>query len=134
MTDFLHGKDTLVELDSNDISDLVNTTSIEASVEDGDVTTFADAARRFIPGLADNGEVPLEGPFSTELWTALVALQGVAGKTLRITAGGGGSGMPYVEATGFINKLSGSFDVGDPAGISASFKVDGELTHDVVTP
>jgi hypothetical protein len=133
MADFLHGKDTIVELDTVDISDLVNTTGIDTSVEDGDVTTFADAARRFIPGLKDNGEITLEGPYSKDLLDAVLAAEGVAGSTLRITAGGGAAGMPYVEADGFVNKVSCSFDVGDPAAISATFKVDGELTHDEVS-
>ena len=132
-SDYAHGKDTLVTLGGDDITALVNTTSLERTTEDGDVTTFADAARRFIPGIEDNGEVPLEGPFTPELYAALVALKAVNGTTLRITAGGGEEGMPYVEVDGFVNKLSGSFAVGDPAGISASFKVDGEVTDGVVT-
>ena len=132
-TGFAHGKDTIVELDDDDITALVNTTSVDRTVEDGDTTTFADEARRFIPGLDDNGDIPLEGPFSPELYTKLVALRGVAGTSLRIVAGGGEAGMPYVEASGFVNQLNSSFSVGDPSGITGGFKVDGALTDGVIS-
>lgn len=128
MATFAHGSKTIVTLDSVNVSSMLNTAGVDRSVDDGDVTTFADTAKRTIPGLRDEGEISLEGPFSQELWIQLRALLGVAGKTLEIKAGNGASGMPKMTATGYINKLGGSFQIGDPAGITATFKIDGAIT------
>lgn len=64
-----HGKGTRVLLDEKDLSDFLREISVSAEMESGDVTTFGDNDRSYIPGLRD-ATFSFEGLFAASTTAA----------------------------------------------------------------
>ena len=113
---FVHGKNTAVTIDGNDLSAYANSVEFTRSAETHDVTTFGKNSKVYAAGLKD-GEATIEGIYDSTAGTGpgavLRPLVGAAAVTLVYRPEGTGSGKPEAEVDVLVTEYQESAPVGD---------------------
>lgn len=133
MPTFRHGKRTVVLLNQTDMSPFLNEATTTQEIETAETTTFGDADKTYIVGLAD-GTISTSGLFDGSANASDAVLSGAVGQednTFTVLPEGNGIGNRAVLANGQITSYEVSSPVGDVVAISAEVQADGGLYHGV---
>ncbi|TXH08563.1 MAG: hypothetical protein E6R04_10340 [Spirochaetes bacterium] len=106
----------------------------ETSKETQDSTTLVDAARKFVFGLEDGGELTTDIFLDTSgtVWTQLTALWAANYiGTLRVAPMGTATGSPRISREVGITKMGTPVQVGEIVKVSVTLKAHGETDKDV---
>lgn len=112
---FQHGKDTVVTLDSKDLSAYTTNSAITSEVDSHDVTTYGDEAHDYQGGL-DNGSASLEGIYDNTATTGpRPVITGVLGSKVTFVRQpeGAGSGKPQDSVTVLVTNYVETAPVAD---------------------
>jgi hypothetical protein len=128
---FVHGKDTYVSVNSNDISTYCTKSTFTRGADTHDTTTFGLGDYRYQSGLK-KGDVSLEGIYDNTATTGprdvLKALIGGAAVTLIRRPDGTGSGKAQDSVSVIMEKYVETSPVADMVTWSADFKMAGAVT------
>lgn len=128
---FVHGKDTVVTVDSNDLSAFANTSEFNPTTDSHDVSTYGTDGHVFEGGLT-NGTFTVSGIYdntaSTGPRAVLQPLKGTAAKvTVTRQPEGAGSGLPQDTFDGLLTSYTETNPVADMVSWSAEFQVSGSV-------
>jgi hypothetical protein len=133
MPTFRHGKSTAVLLNGTDMSQFLNEATTTQTIETAETTTFADADKTYIVGLAD-GTISTSGLFDSSAGASDAVLQGTlaqADNTFTVLPEGITAGNPAVLANGQVTSYEVSSPVADVVAISAEVQADGGLLNGI---
>lgn len=96
---FKSGHNAFIAIDNTagspvNLSTYADSFSFPQPIDTHDVSVFGSSAKKFIPGLADGGEISMSGPLDVALGTfvaALKAAQSAGSSTATVQYGPGGS-------------------------------------------
>lgn len=127
---FVHGKDTVVTVDSNDLSAFTNTSEFNPTADSHDVTTYGQTGHVFQAGLT-NGTFTMAGTYdntaSTGPRAVLQPLVGADNVTVVRQPEGAGSGLPQDSFLAQLTGYTESSPVADMVSWSADFQVSGAV-------
>lgn len=131
MPTFRHGKRTAVLLNGTDMSPFLNDATTTQAIETAETTTFGDADKTYITGLAD-GTISTSGLFDSSAGASDEILSGSLGQednTFTVLPEGDTAGNRAVLANGQLASYEISSPVADVIAISAEVQADGGLLH-----
>lgn len=137
---FVHGSNAVLKIADSaggtlqDISDALNESSTEESVDTAETTAFGDTAKNYIAGLED-GTISLSGHFnsaSNKVHDVLKDLKR-AKVSFEYFPEGESSGNAKASGSCILTSYSVSSSVSDKVSVSASFQVSGGVTWGSVT-
>ena len=110
------------------LSPYADNLSLPNPVEQLEVSAFGTAAKSFIPGLVDGGQVGMSGPYDVVVHTQLSAARS-AGSLLGFIFGPGGSVASQARFAGsvYVADYTVSTTVGGRVEYSASLQVTGAV-------
>lgn len=131
-----HGKNAVLKIaDSGDslqdLSSYLRTTGLPRSADSHDVTTLGSSSHKFMPGLLDNGSIPLEGPWDPTLDGILEGILGVEDQSFEYFPAGEpvGASKPKYSGVGQLVSYEVTTPVDGEASFSAEFQIDGDVTR-----
>jgi hypothetical protein len=129
---FVHGKDADLEIQDSGstyrlFSTYIATAGLSRSVDTGDVTNLASAAKEYIAGLAD-GTLSLDGYFDSVADGYLVGIIGAAAKGFYYYPEGKSSGKPRKAGNCILTTYDTEAGVDGAVSITAEFQVTGAIT------
>jgi hypothetical protein len=104
-----------------------NNLSVSESFDTAEVTAFADAAKRYIAGLAD-GTFQFDASWQPANITALIALKAIV-TTFELAPAGPATGNEKLTGSCIMTSLQRTSSTGDKVGISAQFQITGGVTQ-----
>lgn len=122
---FVHGKDTHIELDSNDLSAFVNQSELTRSADSHDVTTYGKQAHNFNGGLK-NGTATMAGIYDSTADTGPRAvIEPLVGSkvTLLRQPEGTGTGLPQDSVTVLVTSYVETNPVADMVTFSCEMQL-----------
>lgn len=128
---FIHGKDTLITVDSNDLSAFTNSSDFSQSSDSHDVTAYGATNKAYQAGLID-GTFSMAGIYDNAAGgprTVLQALQ-VAGAAFTIIRQpeGAGTTLDQDSFSAIITSYEESSPVDDMINWTADFQISGVVT------
>ncbi len=136
---FKAGKDSHILMDGVagslvNISAYADQVSFPQPVDNLDVSIFGTAAKQFIPGMTDGGEIQVSGPLDVALGTFVTGLKaaqaaGSSSSTFTYSPAGSVSGQLKQTAEVYISSFDVSSSVGGRVEFSASLQVTGSVTN-----
>lgn len=126
---FIHGKDTVVKLDDNDLSAYTNTSTIEETADSHDVTCYGEDNHVYFGGLKD-GTASLSGIYDNTASTGPRAvIQPLIGTvvTLIRQPEGAGSGKPQDSVSVLVTKYNETNPVADMVTWSCDLQLSGAV-------
>lgn len=127
---FKHGKDTVVDVDGNDLSAFTNTSEFSPSTDSHDVTTYGKDGHVYEGGLTD-GTFTMGGTYDdggSGPRGVLLALKGTSSKVTVIRQPeGAGSGLPQDSFDGLLTSYVETNPVADMIAWSAEFQISGDV-------
>lgn len=126
---FIHGKNTAILVDEFDLSAFFNSADVAATLETAETTTFGNAAKTYIPGLAD-ATLSLAGMFDGSASAVDEVLRGALGGSALITvlpAGAGTIGNRASVAEALETSYGITAAVADAVSVSAEAQVTNGL-------
>jgi hypothetical protein len=127
---FVHGKNTVVTVDSNDLSQYTNTSDFNPTADSHDVTTYGKNGHVFAPGLT-NGTFTMGGTYDNTANTGpravLRPLIGADPVTVVRQPEGAGTGLPQDSFSGLLTSYTESSPVADMVAWQATFQVSGDV-------
>lgn len=126
---FVHGKDTYVSLDSNDLSAYCKTTEFNRSADDHDNTTYGQDGHVYGGGLTD-GTVTISGRYDNTTSGPHDVIPSLLGTnvTLVLRQEGTGSGLPEDSMSVLVKSYSESLPVDDYVAWTSELKISGSVT------
>lgn len=128
---FVHGKDTVVTVNSTDISAFTNTSEFNPTADSHDVTTYGKDGHVFSPGLT-SGTFTLGGIYDSSTSSGpravLQPLVGAAATTVVRQPEGAGSGKPQDSFSGLLTSYTETSPVADMVAWSAEFQISDSVT------
>jgi hypothetical protein len=126
---FVHGKDTYVSVDGDDLSAFTNTSEFERGADEHDVTTYGAEDHAFSGGLG-TGAFTMGGIYDNGASGPRDILEPLVGTTITVIRRpeGTGSGLPQDSFTGLLTKYVETSPVADMVTWSADFRVSGAVT------
>lgn len=124
-----HGKNTVVKVGANDISQYTNASELTRTGDTHDTTTYGNNSHRYAGGLLD-GKFVASGLYDTQTGTGPRAvLRPAIGTTLAITRQpeGAGSGKPQDLFNAVLNSYVESNPVADMVTWSSEWTIDGDV-------
>lgn len=134
MPTFAHGKSAVFKINDGttmqDISNVVNSSSLSRSAETAEVTALGNSSKAYIPGLKD-ATVSLEGMADV---TTSGYLDGILGTetTWEFYPAGTSAGEVKYSGSGILTSLETSAEVGGAVSISGEVQVTGDVTRTTV--
>lgn len=129
---FVHGKDTFISLDGNDLSDFTNTSSWEDSSDTHDVTCYGANRKAYSYGLGD-GKVSIGGVYDNTASGPKAIIEAIkdAGDLVVLIRRpeGTGSGKPQESVNVVVEKYSESNPVADMITWSCDLQPSGDVTR-----
>lgn len=127
-----HSKETVVTVDSNDLSAFTNTSEFKPSTDSHDVTCYGNDGHVYAGGLTD-GTFTMGGFYDTTAGTGpravFIALKGTAAAvTVTRQPEGAGAGKPQDSFSGLLTSYTESSPVADYVTWSAEFNISGDVT------
>lgn len=128
---FIHGKDTLITVDSNDLSAFTKSSEISFSTDSHDVTTYGAVGHAYQGGLTD-GSFSMEGVYDDGATSPRDILQPiqVAGAVVAIIRQPEGAGTTLAQDSfnGLCTSYEESSPVDDMITWTAEFSISGTVT------
>lgn len=128
---FIHGKDTVVTVDGNDLSAFTKSSEYSTSVDSHDVTVYGATGHAYQGGLTD-GTWSLEGIYDDGATSPRDVLQPlkVAGATVPCIRQpeGAGSGLAQDSFSGLVIDYNESNPVDDMITWTAEIQISGAVT------
>lgn len=127
---FIHGKNTFVSVDGDDLSEFCNNVAFNRSADSHDVTTFGKNSKVYQSGLKD-GTATIQGIYedsATGPGAILRPLIGGAAVPLVYKPEGNGAGNPIATVDVIVTSYEETSPVADMITWSASL----QLTDDIV--
>lgn len=130
---FKHGKDTNIDINSQDISAFCSDSELKQSVDTHDTTGYGSDNKTYIPGLID-GEFTCEGSYddngTTDPKTVFEAIidAGAAVTLIRQTEGTG-SGLPQESVSVIVTAYTETNPVANKISWSAQCQLTGTITR-----
>lgn len=126
-----HAKETVVKVNSVDLSVYCNTSAFKPATDSHDVTTYGADGHVYEGGLTD-GTFTVGGFYDTTATVTprpvLIALKGTAAKTTVIRQiEGAGSGKPQDSFSGVLTSYEESAPVADYVQWTAEFQISGDV-------
>jgi hypothetical protein len=132
---FVHGKDTYISLDGDDLSPVTTTSQLEKSADSHDVTTYGQDAHVFNGGLL-NGTATMSGIYDSSTSTGPSAvidpLVGTNVTLIRRTQGTG-AGKPQQSVNVLVLKYTETNPVADMITWSCDLQLSGTITGSTQT-
>lgn len=127
---FIHGKDTVVTVNSADLSAFCRSSELDLSLDTHDVTAYGASAHAYRGGLKD-GTFSLEGTYDDGAAgpeaTLAPLLNDLDGFTVVFRPEGAGSGLAQRSFTALLSSYSESDPVDDMITWSAEFQITGPV-------
>ena len=134
MPTFAHGKSAVFKINDGstmqDISNVVNSSSLSRSAETAEVTALGDAAKAYIPGMKD-ATISIEGMADVTTSGDLDGLLGTT-TTWEFYPAGTGAGEVKYSGSGILTSLETSAEVGGAVSVSGEVQVTGDVTRATV--
>ena len=127
---FVHGKDTFISLDGDDVSSFTTTSTLERTADSHDVTTYGQDNHVFRGGLG-NGTGSASGIYDSSTSSGPRAIiEPLIGSnvTLIRRTEGTGSGKPQQSVDVLITKYTETNPVADMITWSTDFQLSGAVT------
>jgi hypothetical protein len=127
---FVHGKETVVKVDANDLSAYVNTSEFTRGADEHDVTTYGKDDGVYQGGIRRHQFV-MSGVYDSTAGTGpRGVLGGAEGTSMAIIRQpeGTGSGLPQDSFNGLLTSYVETNPVADMIAWSATFRVSGPVT------
>lgn len=126
-----HSKKTVIQVDSTDISQHVNTSEFTPSTDSHDVTGYGVDGHEYEGGLTD-GTFTMGGWYDTDQTTGPRAvLQTLKGTNAKVTVTrqieGTGSGLPQDTFSGVLTSYAESAPVADYVQWTAEIQISGDV-------
>ena len=125
---FIHGKNTVVTVDANDLSAYTDSSELQLPTDVHDVTTYGNTAHRKAGGLND-GKFQMSGTYdNTAVTGPRAVLQALRGQTVPIIRQpeGVGAGKAQDSFDAVMTNYVETSPVADMVKWSAEFELDGE--------
>jgi hypothetical protein len=128
---FVHGKETFVSVDGNDLSAYTATSEFSPSTDSHDMTTYGNDGHVYEGGLTD-GTFTMAGKYDSTASTGpravLLPLKGTGAKVVVIRQPEGtGSALPQDEFDGLLTKYVETNPVADYVMWAAEFQISGDV-------
>jgi hypothetical protein len=127
---FVHGKNTFVSVDGDDLSAFTKTSEFTRSADSHDNTTYGEDGHVYDPGLTD-GTFTMGGSYDNTAGTGpravLNPLVGADKVTVIRQPEGTGSGLPQDEFDGLLTKYTETNPVADYVQWAAEFQISGTV-------
>lgn len=119
-----HSKNTIITVDSDDLSAYTNASDIETTADSHDTTTYGAAAHRYEGGLFD-GTFKMSGFYENGTSGPAAVLKPLLGTTIAVVrkVEGTGSGKPSEAFDALLTKYAESAPVADYITWSAEFQL-----------
>lgn len=130
-----HAKDTVVKVDDaagslTALTAYVNTAEHERETETDGATVKGTRAEDMAGGLAENGELGWEGPFSSTLCRHMAGIwMATAQQTVELDPIGTDTGRRKFTAESILTELSFKGDIGSTGSMSGTHKISGDLAY-----
>lgn len=128
---FVHGKDTVVTVDGDNLSRATNQSDFNPTGDSHDVTVYGDDGHVFAPGLT-NGTFTMAGTYENNTSTGpkavLQPLLGANPVTVIRQVEGAGAGKPQDSFSGLLTSYTESNPVAGMVAWSANFQISGNVT------
>jgi hypothetical protein len=126
----IHGKDTVVTVDGDDLSTYTKTSEFTRAADSHDNTTYGEDGHVYDPGLTD-GTFTMGGVYDSTAGTGpravLNPLVGADAVTVVRRPEGTGSGLPQDEFDGLLTKYTETNPVADYVAWTAEFQISGTV-------
>ncbi len=127
----IHGRKTVVLVDSNDLSTFITNASFPNEGEVSEVTGLTRDRRRYIRSLA-NSTFSIEGFYDDGATGPAAILEPLVDSETPATVvrrvEGTGAGLPEMSFSAFVTSYEETSPVDDVIGWTAEFQVSGDLT------
>ena len=127
---FIHGKNTFISVDDNDLSAYTNQSELNRTADSHDVTTYGKDSHVYQAGLKD-GTASISGIYDSTASTGpravLEPLIGAAAVTLIRQPEGAGSSLPQDSVDVIVTKYTETAPVADMATWSADLQLAGDV-------
>lgn len=131
---FVHGKGTVVTVDSNALTSYISDSTFSQSVDAHDVTAYGATNKAYIDGLID-GTFSIEGHYDDTKTTGprdvLQGLEGGGAITVVRQPEGAGTGKAQDSFSAILTAYDESSPVDDKISWSAEFQITGAVTSTV---
>ncbi|HEX6969409.1 MAG TPA: hypothetical protein VF174_11460 [Micromonosporaceae bacterium] len=128
----VHGKNTVVKVDDNDLSQYCNTSEFEATKDTHDTTGYGADGHEFSEGLT-NGTFTMGGVYDSTAGTGPRAVlkpltkAGAGTVTVVRQIEGTGAGKPQDSFTAILTSYTESAPVADMVAWQAEFQISGDV-------
>lgn len=129
MTNFVHGKNTVIKVATKDLSTFTDSSELERSADSHDTTTYGNNAHRKSGGLLDGG-FKMSGTYdSTAVTGPRAVLEPLLGTIVAVIRQpeGTGAGKPQDSFNALVTKYVETSPTADMVKWSAEFEVDGDV-------
>ena len=128
---FIHGKDTFVSVDGDDLSAFTNTSEFTQTADSHDVTTYGKDGHVYQGGLTD-GTFTMGGTYDSTASTGPRAvlnaiLQAATAVTVIRQPEGTGSSLPQDSFSGLLTSYVETSPVADMVAWTAEFQISGDV-------
>lgn len=126
---FVHGKDTVVTLNSTDLSAFTNNTAYGRKADSHDVTCYGKDAHVYLGGLTD-GEITISGIYDNAMTGPHDVINPLLGTnvTFTIQPEGAGSGLPEHSVNVLVVSYDETLPVADMISWSAKLMASDTVT------
>lgn len=127
----VHGKNMVITVDSDDLSQYTNTSEFNPTTDEHDTTTYGSDGHTFSGGLT-NGTFTMAGFYDSTASTGpravLLPIQ-AAGTAVTVVRQpeGTGSSLPQDSFSGLLTSYTESAPVADYVAWSATFRISGDV-------
>lgn len=125
----VHGKNTVVKVDANDLSQYTDTSELPRTADSHDVTTYGNDSHRYDGGLLD-GTFTMSGTYDNTATTGPQAvLRPLLGTVVPIIRQPEGTGIGKAQDSfnALMTKYTETSPVADMVKWSAEFQIDGDV-------
>ncbi len=121
---FIHGKDTFISLDGDDLSGATNASELGVTADTHDVTTYGKSAHVYQGGLTD-GTAKMSGIYESGSAGPKAVIQPLVGQTVELIRQpeGPGSGLPQDKVDVVVKGYTESSPVADMVTWSADLQL-----------
>lgn len=126
---FIHGKDTVIKLDSDDLSAFVNTSELGRTADSHDVTTYGQETHVYQGGLKD-GTASMAGIYDGTAAGPRGVILPLVGTTVTLIRQpeGAGSGLAQDSVTVLVLSYTETNPVADMVAWSCELQLSGPIT------
>jgi hypothetical protein len=115
-----------------DVTQYVDTVSLQDAVDASETTTLGDNAREYIEGLAGT-TISVSGPLDSVLYAQIAGIrQSGATRTFTYRPMGGTGTYPTISGECLVSAFTLGAQVGNPASFSATLTVTGAVTYGTI--